>query len=486
MKIISALALSLLFARAAAHAGQGLSAIVLASNAPAPAPGPASGPAAGPAAALAGLRVTFEIKNYNYYDLTKETCPQTDEADASSKKKDVKIDLSPAKEGIHNAIKEIATKADEMGEDLAEVAGVVEKDDKAEKPPWMEDKAAAAPKKAPSKAKAPPVEEASSSEVDEIGEDLENMVDRKDKSAAPPWMKDKEAGASLLETSKSSVCVIEHKSLAAIHAKSDSCKTVMDVFRSAIEEVVRDVIKCALNSAVGSAPAAVAQSPATLVPLPPQAFLQSAPAPAPATAPAPAGPPDPAIFVTFTPGKEVGSGRTVIVEITFTDKPNNGIDDVAGVKPLIKQVIKDGTLMREMKAALEIVTGLMAKIGKVKMSTAAVDAWNVKKCEGHVKNIVGQFSHHYTREQVPMAMFNECTNFMTRMSFSNDYVLDRTDTIVCRQTTAKFAKHWNYGEKAKPEDFELMCVRSCEAKFGKNAPQCNVEAGDELASQPLL
>merc|ERR1719478_1074615 len=87
------------------------------------------------------------------------------------------------------------------------------------------------------------------------------------------------------------------------------------------------------------------------------------------------------------------------------------------------------------------------KLGKIKMKAKPVEAWNVKKCEGHVKSIVENFALYYTRERVPEALFNECTNFMTRMSFSHDYVLDRMDTFFCRKTTAQFAKHWNFGEK---------------------------------------
>jgi len=170
----------------------------------------------------------------------------------------------------------------------------------------------------------------------------------------------------------------------------------------------------------------------------------------------------------------------------LTDTPSNGLDDVALSKAIIERALKLGFLKKELKAGLAIVSGIWPKLGKVKVETVAVESWDVPTCEGHVKNIVQQFSHHYTREQVPMAMFNECTNFMTRISFSNDHVLDPVDTLVCRKTTATFAKHWNYGEKAKDEDFQLMCVTACEAKFGKKAPRCHVVTGDKLAGKPML
>jgi len=439
MKIASALPLALFVVRAQAYSGQGLKKLTLGSSSPAPAPAGAA--PAGPAAAVAALRVTFEIKNYNYYDLTKETCPKAVQLATSSKEKGKKADVTPAKGApdFNNALDEISSKVDAFGRDVANGAGVA---------------------------------------AEKSG----------DKPPPPPWMEKKAKGASFVETER--VCVLEHRSLAAIHSKSDACKTVMDVFRAAIEEVVRDVIKCTAAKASSAPASAQAGSPATLEPLPPQqqAFLQkvaSAPAAAAASAPGAAGIPDPAIFITFSPGKEVGSGRSVLVEITFTDKPNNGMDDVAMTKPIIQRSLDNGSLVREVKAALEILTGLIARLGKMTMKTSNVDGWNVSKCKGHIKSLVNTFSHTYTKEQVPMALYNECTTFMTRMSFSNDYVLDRMDTVLCRKTTAKFAKHWNFGEKASGEDFELMCVRSCEAKFGKNAPQCNVEAGDSLAGKPL-
>jgi len=416
---------------------------ILISTAPAPAPAGAA-PAGGPAAALNGLRLSFEIKNYNYYDLTKETCPKADveEQVASPSVKGKNIDVVAKKAGkpqtFDSAVREMGRDADKFGENTIE------------------------------KGKGVKVE---------AGAPIFGTAGKN--SEKPPWMnkKDKEA-ESLLETDR--VCAIDHKSLAAIHSKSDACKSVADVFRAAIEEVVRDVLKCNFDGPV--APEGVASSPA--------AFLQkasSAPAAAVATAPAAAagGVPNPAIFVTFSTGKKVGRGKSVMVEITFTDQPENGMDDVALAKPLIQKALDNGSLVTELKTALQIITGITAKFGKRTMEAAAVEAWNVKKCEAHVKKMVNVFSHTYTKEQVPMAMYNECTNFMTKMSFSNDHVLDRMDTVVCRQTTAKFAKHWDVGEKAEDKDFELMCVRSCESKFGKDAPQCNVAAGDKLAGKPL-
>lgn len=284
----------------------------------------------------------------------------------------------------------------------------------------------------------------------------------------------------------------------------------MDVFRSALDETVHGVIKCATAEALAAPPAAAA---------PASAFLQhhdqqAAPGPA-----APGGAePNPAIFVTFSPATEIGRARSVNVEITFTDTPENGVDDVALAHKILEYALEQGSLTNELKRTLEIVTGIRPKFGKVKMELVNVAAWDVKKCEGHIQRIVKQFQVYYTRERVPQALFNECTNFMTRLSFSHDYVLDSRDTAMCKETTAKFAEHWNFGQgtpapaapagpaapapavaappapaaSAAPgapgaaEDFEALCVRACEAKFGLEAPQCNTHFGDALLGKPLF
>jgi len=413
-------------------------------SANAPASAAASAAPAGPAAALNALRLSFEIKNYNYYDLTKETCPKAfdDEQEVSPKAKGKKLEAVATKDGQSpdDDMKDVGKDADKFGKNLGNGVKV----------------------------------ELGAPLLGKAGEKAEKL----------PWMKKKD-GASFLQSDR--VCDIAPKSLASIHSKSDTCKSIADVFRAAIGEVVRDVLKCTFNS-----PAAPSPAPASGVAASPAAFLQkgaSAPSAAVVAAPAPAtaaaSVPDPAIFVTFSVGKKVGRGKSVIVEITFTDQPENGMDDVALAKPLIQRFLDNGSLVQELKAALQTLTGITAKFGKRTLKEAAVAAWNVKKCEAHVKSIVNVFSHSYTKEQVPMAMYNECTNFMTRMSFSHDHVLDRMDTVVCRKTTAKFAKHWDVGEKAEDKDFELMCVRACEAKYGKAAPQCHVAAGNKLAGKPL-
>jgi len=192
------------------------------------------------------------------------------------------------------------------------------------------------------------------------------------------------------------------------------------------------------------------------------------------------------VFVTFAPGRKVGTGRSTIVQIIFHDTPGNGIDDVAAVKPFLAWTREAGIFSHQLEHALGVVTSIKPRIKKVNIATEVIEQWNINKCESHIKDIVDDFTLHYTRAQVPMALYNECTNFMTRMSFSHDYVLDPMDTRRCKRATRKFEKKWNYGKNAEEKDFEGMCFQACEAKYGRNAPTCNIHAGDGLINQPLL
>jgi len=294
---------------------------------------------------------------------------------------------------------------------------------------------------------------------------------------ALPWMKKKGEKNTFLEEGVS----------------TSKCQTFSDILKSTVEKVLRDLLKRAAQQAPasasfpshGPAPALPPQlasapgAPAHLVPLPPQAFLQrslQAPAPAPGPAAAPSAPrTGVGIFVAFKVGKAIEGGKSTIVEVTFTDTPKNGVDDVAMAESLVKGAVDSGAFHKVVQEALHVATCIKPKLGAVKVEKALIKQWDVHKCEGHVSGIAQRFAKHYTPDQVPMALYNECTNFMTKISFSNDHVLDPLDTLACKKTTARFAKRWDEG-KVKDEVFENMCVRACEAKFGKGAPQCNIQA----------
>jgi len=465
-----------------------------------PAPAPASGPASAPVASVAALQVKFEIKNYNYMDLTRKTCPETEEQALNAPPK------TKTKRPVPDKSKEVDLDIVRIPDEVktVKVKPIKGEVPKVEKPPKVPIETGTGLGEHVNKvigqdvdnindvAKGkkvhvlPEVPKKVEKSVEEDVQNTEQVAEGDVPDVKVPGAEVKVKGASFLETAynmETAACKVQHSSLAAIHAQSDACKTVMDVFRDATKEVVRNTIKCAFNSMIAKgssfAPAPAMASPA------PAAFLQHNQQPA-SPAPATPGPvePDVSIFVTFSPGREVGNGRSVIVEITFTDKPN-GQDDVAMVNQILQNAIDSGLLLKELKDMLTMITGLYPKVGPVKMQAKAIEAWNVEKCEKHITHLVNDFSRTYTRERVPQALFNECTNFMTKLSFSNDIILDPQDTEMCRKATARFAKRWNFGEKAEPKDFEIMCVRSCEYKFGKNAPQCNIETGDALAKQPL-
>jgi len=492
---------------------------------------------------LETMRIKFEVENFNYYDLTKQTCPEKVQKHKHHKKEKL-INAPPApKAEESDAAKGIEVPKlpwmDGKQQDKPPPPSVPGPDDvdvpKVDMPPppqppkvqiggklpWMEKKnktAPSPPKPAPPQKvdMAPAIADVHSNS-DYISSQIRKGLGgfgSKDDSVKPPWMQKKakaEKAESFLQLDMDRIgaCTAAHVG----EAKSLECTTIMDVLRDTIKDTVRGIINCLYQESLnpvgpspGPAPAPAKPAPVGgLLPSAPApagaAFLfakpaeekkaakvESAPAPAAGPAPGPAAPPAPdvEIFVTFSPGKKVGAGRSTIVEITFTDTPKNGMDDVKAAKPFLQNSLGNGIFDKQMERSLRKVTHIKPVVRKEKMDTKDVEQWNTKKCEKHIKAIVDEFTHHYTRQQVPMALYNECTNFMTRMSFSHDYVLDPLDTKRCRRATRKFEKTWNYGKNTKENDFEEMCHNACEAKYGRNAPLCNVDQGDSLLDQPLL
>jgi len=192
----------------------------------------------------------------------------------------------------------------------------------------------------------------------------------------------------------------------------------------------------------------------------------------------------PKVHVGFFPGKKMKKKHllnsppihaTVLVKVSLFERPGNGFSDLAGVEDQLKQAVATGDLLKKLAVAIHAVTGVMPELSAIKVQTTLIKLWDVQKCGGHMNLLVKSFALHYTRRQVPMALYNECTNFATKMSFSHDYILDPRDAARCRKATAKFAKRWKLGEIKNPTYFEPMCQRFCEAKFGEDAPQCQFE-----------
>jgi hypothetical protein len=530
----------LLFLQTVAASARGLTA----GDAPAPAVAAAPGP--GPAPELPGLdtlHLKFEIRNYNYFDLTKETCPEkinrkkkihTHKEVVAAEKVEAKAE-DTAEKKIEEKVEK---KEDKKADDKADKAVV----EKKEPPsvahssglPWMADKGKKKPPPAkPVDTKPPPSSDAAvdvNNAIDEVHGNSDNIAKQIQKGLGnfgakdapkPPWVDKKDGKASFVQLDSSYAaidsCVAERSSLG--ETTSMECTTIMDVLRKTIKETVKGVITCLyLRSIAGPSPGP-APSPFALPPVAPASLLPSAPAaasflhlkaPAPVPAPSPSGPvmPDVNIFVTFSQGRKIANprigGYSIMVEIAFLDTPGNGIDDVAAARPFLETAIhfasqdllskhvqphaagEDGYLKNQLMHALKAVTGIKPSLKNVEIESEMINQWNINKCEKHIKGIVDEFTLHYTRDQVPNALYNECTNFMTKMSFSHDYVLDPMDTTRCRRATKKFAKHWKYGKNADEKDFEEMCLNACEAKYGRNAPTCNIHVGKKMINKPSL
>jgi len=451
-----------------------------------PAAGPAPGPADAKDAAMPGLEavhITFEIKNFNYFDLTKETCPKK----VKVPKKKTAPPAPKADKGTKGLLDPLSGLDKQLGTIKAEDAD-----------PNVT--AAVDDVSAHTDAMAKQVEGGLEDVADVFsGKSSTPSGDIKmDKPPGLPWM-DKKKVASMIQLGACAPMPDLTET-----TTPNQCSTVMDVLRKAIKETVLGIIKCLYQQSLLSPMMAPGPAPmpaglpmgllpaapagvSGLVPLPPQQFLAPGPAPGPAPSPAGVVPamPDVKVFVTFSPGREMEGGRSTLVEIAFLDTPNNGVDDIMLGMPLIEQSIATGIFHKQVKEALHAVTGVKPKLHKIELKTKMIEAFHVNKCEEHIKGIVHQFSLHYTRNQVPMALYNECTNFLTRMSFSHDYVLDPLDTVRCRKATAKFANHWDFGQNAEDSDFADMCLQACEAKYGRGAPTCNLHAGDGLLGQPL-
>jgi len=153
-------------------------------------------------------------------------------------------------------------------------------------------------------------------------------------------------------------------------------------------------------------------------------------------------------------------------------------NDMQGVQNCLTQALASGQLKSKLVAAIHGVTGLKPELADIKVKAEAIRLFDFQQCGSHMSKIMKSFTVGYTRRQAPIALYNECTNFMTKMSFSHDYVLDARDATKCRKATRKFALRWKLGESLGPKDFEPMCHNFCEAKFGDDAPQCSFDVDE--------
>jgi len=251
-----------------------------------------------------------------------------------------------------------------------------------------------------------------------------------------------------------------------------------------------------LGPAPGPVPAAAPKTPSGL------AMLNMVGSPAPGVAASPtAGMTDSApvnVFVTFKPGDkykieeetisflQLGSvARTTIIQVQITDKPQTGMRLVEQAKASIEKGIADGTLKAELVIQLKKATSLKPRIifaGQI-IKVRMIPEWSEVTCESHLEKVVRMFEVAYTRRMVPMALYNECTNFITALSFSHDNIHSPLDKKKCRTASLKFAKRWDfnkakwkYGTTKKHEemDYTTFCHDVCEIRYGDSAPKCNV------------
>jgi len=222
------------------------------------------------------------------------------------------------------------------------------------------------------------------------------------------------------------------------------------------------------------------------------------------------------VHVEFTPGRAVLDenlkevGRTTQVQAFIMAQPANLIDELPLLKTAVSNAIDSGEMGNAIRNALEGATGLIPDLEKMKMEPDRMTQWSLAACESHMTKLVRRFSLAYTRRMVPTAIYNECSNFLIKASFSHDRVLTKLDKNRCRWATVKFSKAWNfgghgitqyrtpsyYGIKGKtvtaaasdsPEpDFKAFCHDICQIKFGKVAPRCHVTYGDSLGSLPTI
>jgi len=522
---------------AAAHDGS-LRGAMLHGGSSAPSSAPASAPSA-PLPSLNTLEVAWEIKNLNYYDLTKPWTPGkdvravgkdwTDEtaverfADGlknEKKKKSGKAGINPLKD-LHKGVGKVTDHIDKHADKAQEGAdkALDGPDDKALDGLMKADKALAKSNAVSDDTKA---NQGSALPWPTKGQGDAPASPKSKDDAAPPKSKamlqgkgnGKKApeGSGLPWPTKAVQFGLYHRKNALLldrkSKQTSGVTTIQKVLRRSIEDSIKEMFCTQTSSGPGPAPApapgpVLLPTPNGAIPPPVNAALLSVPAPMPAAAPSPMPMPEPEcqtpkVHVIFSPGSEMKQRnvmtnkppvefppKTTKVTVSIFDRPKNDENDLQKAAVVFKKALATGDLIEEMAEAVGKVTGIAPKFTGLKVKPATVKAWDIEKCENRMSKIIKTFTVHYTKRQVPMALYNECTNFVTKISFSHDHVLDHRDEVRCREATASFAKRWKLGKNDNPKDFNKMCVGFCEAKYGNDAPMCHLTGGDELASQPL-
>lgn len=278
-----------------------------------------------------------------------------------------------------------------------------------------------------------------------------------------------------------------------------------------VEDVMCDVVKKEVNKPMAAAAPGPAGSPGPAAAGPAPALLQLTRGPSPAAAPAsaPAGSPIsapnkpfPRVHCSLSPLSKKDEaeleGKIKIMGkdgMKMVNKPEDLVNKLQAknmvgtptkfvaqiyaddAKKALKS-IQDG-LAEKVEKRMENRLGMRVEIRGMEVETKQVEQWAHDKCQPQFTKIVKEFRNAYTGVQVPKALFNACTDFMTKLSFSHDNVLNPADTRRCQQATLKFEKSWKYS-KDLPKNLEDLCVDICEYKYGNHAPQCHITKGQKL------
>jgi hypothetical protein len=197
------------------------------------------------------------------------------------------------------------------------------------------------------------------------------------------------------------------------------------------------------------------------------------------------------------------TGRTTRVEVTVTDQSGDGVDRLPVIQRALKSAQESGMLRMRIGSKVQDDTGVYPNFSSFGLRSQQIRQWSLAVCKKHMKQVVERFEVAYTRRMVPLAIFNECTNFMAAASFSHDDVPTEIDVKKCRAATTRFATQWNMGRgpralvapppglsltakgmKRVPPNKEIVdmtgfCVDVCEHKFGFGSPWCHVTEGDQ-------
>jgi len=231
-----------------------------------------------------------------------------------------------------------------------------------------------------------------------------------------------------------------------------------------------------------------------------------------------------------------GRDESVFLEILVTEKANTRNEELPVAMEIIRRT--QGDLFVALKNAMRRFVDFKPIVGGMYLNWVMLEPYHVDTCEAKMSKLVHEFSRSYTRRLVPWALYNECTNFMTAMSFSHDPLVNELDRSKCRAWTHNFMQKWNYGkgvkEVADPNlfdcqaglanweqgwssnkkcwccahesqgcdpgiacpktwavnrtvhiDYKCWCQGVCESKFGVGAPVCHITSGAKNFYQPV-